>query len=99
MSDDLSRLEGQIGRVLRGGVLAVAVLFIGGLALLFAGATAPAAYALAAGLVTLIAIPATRVLASFVDALRRRDRLLIFATGTVLLILISQVVYQALKAK
>jgi uncharacterized membrane protein len=99
MTDDLSRLEDQIGRVLRIGVLVVAVLFSAGLLLVFARLMVPASYALAGGLIALIAIPGVRVLASFIDAVRRGDRLLIFATGTVLTILVSQVVYQSLRSR
>ena len=54
---------------------------------------------LVGGLIALIAIPGVRVLASFIDAVRRGDRLLIFATGTVLTILVSQVVYQSLRSR
>ena len=46
-----------------------------------------------AGLVLLMAIPLARILTSFVDALRRGDRLLSWATGVVLLVMAITIVY------
>jgi uncharacterized membrane protein len=45
------------------------------------------------GLVLLMAIPVTRIAASFVDAVRRRDRLLAGATAFVLVVMALTVVY------
>ena len=93
MSDqDLVRLEQQIGRLLLVGVIFSAIAMSVGLVLHFFGAETVAARILQAGLVLLIAIPMARILASFVDALRRGDRLLYLSTGIVLAILLSAVV-------
>jgi uncharacterized membrane protein len=90
MSDrDLRRLEDQIGRLLRLGVLLSAIAMSVGLALSFAGVRTGADLSLQAGLMLLIAIPFGRILASFVDSLRRNDRLLTISTGIVLVILVS----------
>jgi uncharacterized membrane protein len=93
--DDLHRLEHQIGRVLRTGVGLAALAMIVGLALSYAGAPGRAALVLYGGLILLIAIPVTRIATSFVDALRRRDNLLAWSTGLVLLILLVTFLYQS----
>ncbi len=90
MSDDpkLERLEHQIGRVLQVGVIVSATALACGLVLTVAGLARPATILLKTGLVVLIAIPATRIIASWVDALRRRDVLLASATSIVLAVLV-----------
>lgn len=89
---ELTGLEGAIGRILQLGVAASAVLLTTGLALWLAGAN-DALRLLNAGLVVLMAVPISRILASFVDALLRRDRLLGWATAIVLLILGLTIAY------
>ncbi len=89
---DLTRLEHQIERFLRFGVIAVAVLLAAGLVLSFAGRPVAGHWSLNAGIVVLMGIPATRVIASFIDALRRADRLLAWSTGIVMTILCWQLV-------
>ena len=84
---DLSRLERQIGRVLKIGVgLSAAALGIG-LVLYFAKAPASSARVLNAGLVLLMAIPVARIVASLVDSVRRKDRLLVWSTTFVLIVM------------
>jgi uncharacterized membrane protein len=90
---ELNRLERQIGRVLRIGVALSAGALALGLALFGLGFDAAAQALFTGGLVLLMAIPTARILASFVDALRRRDRLLAWATGIVLLVMVMTVVY------
>ena len=84
----LSRLESQIGRLLRIGVAMSASALAAGLIL-----CALARDLFLGGLVLLMAIPLARILTSFVDALRRGDRLLSWATGIVLLVMAMTVVY------
>ena len=84
---DLSRLEQQIGLVLRVGVRVSAVLLAAGLVLALTGYANPAPW-LTAGLILLMAIPVTRIVASLVDAVRRRDALLASATAIVLLVML-----------
>jgi uncharacterized membrane protein len=92
MSDEhLERLERQIGRLLSIGVLLSALALVSGLALELTSARGAAGRVLHAGLVLLVAVPITRILASFVDAVRRRDRLLSISTGIVLAILLGTV--------
>jgi len=90
---DLTRLEHQIGRVLRVGVALSAGALAIGLVLFGLGFSVAAGSLFTGGLVLLMAIPATRIVASFVDALRRGDRLLAWATGIVLLVMVITVVY------
>lgn len=92
---DLTRLEHQIGRVLRLGVMLSAGALGLGLLLSFAHVAA-APWLLNAGLVLLMAIPVTRIAASFGDAVRRRDRLLGWATAIVLLVMATTLGYQLL---
>jgi uncharacterized membrane protein len=89
---DLSRLEHQLGRLLRVGVaVSAAALALG---LIFAlGGLADGDAIMRGGLVLLMAIPITRILASFVDAVRRGDRLLSGATAFVLVVMVLTVVY------
>ena len=95
MSDtdvDLSRLERQIGRLLRVGVAVSATALGAGLVLALAGVPL-ARPLLNAGLVVLMAIPFTRIVASFADAVRRRDRLLAGSTAIVLCVMLLSLVY------
>jgi len=80
---DLSRLEAQIRRVLRIGVALTAVALVAGLLLTVVHNPA-ADRVLDGGLILLIAIPVTRIVASLADAIRRDDRLLAWATAIVL---------------
>jgi uncharacterized membrane protein len=89
---DLSRLEHQIGSVLRVGVALSAGALIVGLALFFA-ASPWAGALLNAGLVLLMAIPVTRIIASFIDGCRRRDWLLVWATAFVLVVMAATLAY------
>jgi uncharacterized membrane protein len=89
---ELESLERWIGRLLRGGVAASASILFVGLTLWAAGAREADAV-LRAGLLVLIAIPLTRIVASFFDAIRRRDRLLSWSTGLVLVIMVSTILY------
>jgi uncharacterized membrane protein len=87
MSDqNLERLEHQITRVLRIGVLISAIALGAGLLCGFAG-EAIAIKLFVVGLVTLMAIPITRIAASLVDAIRRRDTLLVWSTAIVLVVM------------
>lgn len=92
---ELSKLEDRIGRILRLGVVGSTAVLTIGLALWFAG-TAGADALLKAGLVLLMAIPIARILTSFLDAVRRRDRLLSWSTAAVLLILSVTIAYSLL---
>ena len=84
---NLERLERHVGRVLRMGVLLTSTALAIGLVALILGQAALSTYVMTAGLMVLTAIPATRIVASLVDALRRRDRLLIISTSVVLSVL------------
>jgi uncharacterized membrane protein len=83
---EFSRLEETITRVLRIGLaLSASVL---GLGLALAIAAVPyARVTLEAGLVLLMTIPIARIVASFVDARRRGDGLLSWATAIVLIVM------------
>ena len=85
---ELTRLEEQIGRLLRAGVGVCAAMLGLGLVLAFAGSSA-SAWLLRIGLAVLMAIPVTRIVASFVDAVRRRDLLLSVSTAIVLLVMVG----------
>jgi TolB protein len=89
---ELSRLEEHISRVLRLGVALSATTLGAGLVLAFVGTTA-APLLLRVGLAILMAIPVTRIAASFVDAVRRRDGLLGWSTAIVLLVMAMTLVY------
>lgn len=82
----LERLEHQITRVLRAGVFISAITLGAGLLFGFAG-QAIAIKLFVVGLVTLMAIPIARIAASFIDALRRRDALLMWSTAIVLVVM------------
>jgi len=56
-----------------------------GLVLSVAGVTAP--WLIDVGLMLLMAIPISRIVAAFVDAVRRGDRLLSWATAIVLIVM------------
>ena len=91
MTRPLSPLERRIGRILRTGVLASTVTLGAGLVRWFAD---PASVTLLhAGLILLMAIPIARIAASLVDAIQRRDWLLIWATAGVLVVLASTIAY------
>ncbi len=94
-NDSLSGLERRIGRILRLGVATSTGLLIAGLVLWLAQMPL-APKVLNAGLFVLIAVPISRILASFVDALRRRDHLLSGATAAVLLVLALTIAYSLL---
>jgi uncharacterized membrane protein len=93
--ESLSQLERRIGRIFKIGVVVSTGLMTMGLVLWFAGAAA-APLVLNTGLAVLIAIPISRIVVSFVDALRRRDRLMAGATATVLVILAATIAYSLL---
>lgn len=83
---NLERLEHQITRVLRLGVFISAIALGAGLLFGFAG-QAIAIKLFIVGLVTLMAIPIARIAASFIDAIRRRDMLLVWSTAIVLIVM------------
>ena len=88
----LNRLEHQLSRLLRIGVLLSGACLAAGLVMHFAGVNVGDAV-MRAGLILLMAIPVMRIAASFVDAVRRADRLLAFATAFVLVIMALTIVY------
>lgn len=93
---DLSRLETHIRRVLIVGVAATALAFIAGLVLWCAG-SASAAFVLKAGLILLMSIPVTRIVASCADAVRRRDWLLTWSTLIVLTVMVVTLVHELMR--
>ncbi|TAK15998.1 MAG: DUF1634 domain-containing protein [Acidobacteria bacterium] len=86
---DLNRLERLLGGILLAGVALSATALIAGLLLMAMGSPG-AGFALTTGLVLLMCIPAARILASFGDAVVRRDGLLAAATAFVSLVLLWQ---------
>jgi uncharacterized membrane protein len=90
--EELSRLEHQLGKLLRLGVVLSAAALGTGLVMHFARVPAGETV-MRAGLILLMAIPVTRIAASFVDAVRRADRLLAFATAFVLIVMALTIVY------
>jgi uncharacterized membrane protein len=88
----LSRLEHQIGSVLRVGVALCASTLGTGLLLSFLGVSW-AGRLMDVGLVLLMAIPVTRIVASFVDACRRRDGLLAWSTAFVLVVMAATLAF------
>ena len=88
----LTRLETWIARLLKVGVAVSATTLMIGLIFWAVGVDATQVV-LRAGLVLLMAIPVTRIVASFVDAVRRRDRLLSWTTAVVLLIMMATILY------
>jgi uncharacterized membrane protein len=91
---ELSALEDQIGRILRLGVGVSTAVLAMGLALWLTGG--PSAGLLKAGLILLMAIPIARILASFLNSIRRRDRLLSWSTAAVLVVLSVTIAYSLL---
>jgi uncharacterized membrane protein len=89
---ELSRLEHQLGRLLRVGVAVSAAALALGLVAAVGGIDV-GDQIMRGGLVLLMAIPITRIAASFVDAVRRGDRLLAGATAFVLVVMALTVVY------
>lgn len=87
---DLERLERVISGILRAGVALGAVAMITGLGLMLAGQGAGVSV-LNAGLLLMMMIPSARILASLVDAIYRRDLLLVGATTVVSLIIAEEV--------
>jgi len=92
MSRDLRRLETVITGIMRAGVALSATALIVGL-VLAAMAHPFAPVALKAGLILLMMIPAARILASFGDAIVRRDALLAAATAVVVTVLLWQILH------
>jgi uncharacterized membrane protein len=92
---ELSTLEDRIGRIVRFGVIGSTTVLTIGLVLWFAGAGS-AGRMLNAGLILLMMIPIARIFASFLDAVRRRDRLLSWSTAAVLVILSITIAYSLL---
>jgi uncharacterized membrane protein len=90
-SSGLARLEGIVGTILRAGVMLSAAAMIAGLVMLQFG-WPDAGHVLNAGLIVLMMIPSARILASLIDAIYRRDKLLAFATGYVTLVIIEEVI-------
>jgi len=92
MSRDLQRLESLITNIMRAGVaLSAAALIVG---LVLAAMAHPFAQtALKTGLILLMTIPGARILASFGDALARRDALLAGATAIVVAVLLWQITH------
>jgi uncharacterized membrane protein len=92
---ELASLEDRIGRILRVGVIGSTTALTIGLVLWFTGAGI-AGRLLDAGLILLMMIPIARIFASFLDAVRRRDRLLSWATSAVLVTLSITIAYSLL---
>ena len=93
---DLTRLETHIRRVLLVGVAATGVAFVTGLALWLTGSP-QSTVVLEVGLILLMAIPVTRIVASCVDAIRRRDWLLTWSTLIVLTVMAVTLAHELLK--
>ena len=91
MARDLGALERVIGTILRSGVALSALAMIAGLTLVASGQASGRAV-LNAGLILLMMIPTARILASLVDAILRRDRLLAVSTAIVTGVIIWQVI-------
>jgi uncharacterized membrane protein len=89
---EFDRLEHVIGRLLNVGVALCTVILAIGLVLWFAGSPF-ADPVIRTGLVVLIATPVTRILASLIDAVRRRDSLLVWSTAIVLTIMAATMLY------
>ncbi len=91
----MDRLERTIGGIMRVGVVLSAVVLASGLVLLALGRPL-GTRVLNVGLVLLMLIPASRILVSLVDAILRRDRLLVLATAVVSGIIVWQVLAKIL---
>ena len=84
----LESLERTLGRLLRAGVLAAAVLLAFGLVVsIAAGATPLSAGTLTAGLIVLMATPILRVVVSLVAYARMRDWFFVATTVSVFVLL------------
>jgi uncharacterized membrane protein len=89
----MNRLERTIGAVLRSGTVASSALFAAGLVMALTGyRDAVAGVLLEAGLVILLATPATRVVVSVIEYVRERDWTFVVLTLTVLLALGGSIV-------
>jgi uncharacterized membrane protein len=87
------RLEAMIGEVLRFGTIASSTLLAIGLAMTLARYRSELArLLLEAGLIILIATPATRVVVSVIEYIRERDWMFVVLTLVVLLALAGSVV-------
>lgn len=90
---DAGHLELIIGKVLRLGTATSSTCFAAGLSLMILGrGDGLARVLLPAGLIILLATPATRVIVSVVEYARERDWLFVALTLTVLLALAASVV-------
>lgn len=90
---DAGHLELIIGKVLRLGTATSSTCFAAGLSLMILGrGDGLARVLLPAGLIILLATPATRVIVSVVEYVRERDWLFVALTLTVLLALAASVV-------
>lgn len=92
--DDTSRLERQIGRLLRFGAFAATAVLAAGLVghIAFPASAAPDPI-LRAGLILLMATPVARVVASVIDYVHQRDWLFAALTAAVLVVLLGSLVY------
>ena len=88
---DLTRLQDQVGRLLRLGARVAAVVLAAGLGLWMFQATSAEAV-LSAGLIILMAIPVARIVASLVEAIRQGDRLRVWSTVLVLAVMVATLV-------
>lgn len=90
---DASRLEEQIGAVLRFGTIASSVLFAAGLVMTLTGyGNGVARVVLALGLMILLGTPVARVIVSVIEYVRERDWPFVVVTMIVLLALAASVV-------
>lgn len=89
---ELERFDAGVGRVLRTGVLVSSVLMGLGLLAWLLDFTV-AATLLNAGLVSLMATPVVRLLASLIEYLRTREWFFVWMTGAVVVVLVGTVVY------
>lgn len=78
----------KLGRLLQAGVLTAAACLAVGLVLWFAGPAAAATAVLTTGLVLLMATPVTPVLVSLAIYVRSREWVFVWATITVLVLLL-----------
>ena len=92
-NNSLSRLEHVISAILRAGVALSAAAMVIGLALMAAGVPAGTTI-LNGGLILLMMIPSSRILASLADAIYRRDLLLAVATAIVSAVIAQQVFHK-----
>ena len=79
----------KLGQLLQSGILAAAALLAAGLILWFAGPVAAANAVLTTGLIVLMATPVTPVLVSLVTYVRNREWVFVWATVTVLVLLLA----------